>query len=175
MAQNNPLVTWLDNAYAMEQSIAEVLEKQVGDTKNHPTIQAKIQEHLDKTKHHAELDKQCIKRLGGDTSSLKSGMANIMGNVQGMMSGMGEDKLVKAAVFDYGVEHFEIATYRAIMTAAQETSDQQTARVCQEILNDEEEMAQWLGQHLPGVVREVFHKMAPPQQTSESAGASANG
>lgn len=170
MAHNDLILSWLNDAYAMERSIVEVLQRQIPDAKKFPDVQAKIRQHLDATKHHAELDKQCIERLGGSTSALKSGMATLGGAMQGMAAKFADDKLVKAALQDYSTEHMEIASYRALITAAEEAGDQETVRVCQEILRDEEEMAQWLAQNLPTLVREVYRQMAPPPgQSSTSA------
>lgn len=172
MANNEPLLSWLNDAYAMERSIVEVLERQVDDAKQHPDIQAKIREHLEATKRHADLDKSCIERLGGSTSAIKSGMAKLGGAMQGMGTKFADDKLVKDALQDYSTEHMEIASYRAIMIAAEEAGDQETLRVCQQILPDEEAMARWLDQNLPNVVRDVYRRMAPPaDQTSASASA----
>lgn len=155
---HDQLITWLNNAYAMEQSIAKVLENHVKDAKDHPQMQTRLQQHLDATKRHAELVKGCIERLGGQTSALKSGMANVMGTVQGMSTGAAKDELVKNALHDYGTEHFEIASYTSLIAAAQDAGDQETARICREILMDEEGMANWLIEQIPLVTLEQMQR-----------------
>jgi hypothetical protein len=70
--------------------------------------------------------------------------------------------LVKHSIVDFAAEHYEIATYTMLITAARACRDEETARVCQEILRDEQEMARWLAQRLPddvhGVVRLLLQK-----------------
>jgi ferritin-like metal-binding protein YciE len=68
----------------MEQSIAQVLENHVKDAKNNPQLQAKLQEHLDQTRRHADLVKDCLQCLGESPSAIKSTMANVVGTIQRM-------------------------------------------------------------------------------------------
>lgn len=160
MAHNQLYLAWLNDAYGMEQSLVQVLENHVKDAKDHPQMQARIQQHLDETRRHAELVKSCIERLGGDTSAIKSGMSKIMGTVQGLSTGAAKDELIKNALADYSAEHFEIASYTSLITAAQTMGDQETARVCQQILRDEESMASWLQQQIPTITQEMLRMEA---------------
>lgn len=50
-------------------------------------------------------------------------------------------------------ENMEIATYRVFTETANAVGDADTARVCQQICLEEEEMASWLADHLPAVTR----------------------
>jgi ferritin-like metal-binding protein YciE len=160
MAHDDIYMAWLNDAYGMETALVQVLQNHVKDAQDHPQMHAKIQEHLDKTRQHAELVKGCIERRGGSTSALKTGMSNLMGIMQGMSTGAAEDELVKNGITDYAAENFEIASYNALITAAQDLGDTQTASVCQQILADEQDMANWLAQHLPETVNEIISKKA---------------
>ena len=156
MTTNNELiVTWLKDAYAMETGIVEVLEKQVDATSGMPMVQQGIQRHLEATRGHAETVKGCLESLGESPSGLKAGMAGIGGKVQGMMMGMPEDSLVKFALQDYSTEHMEIASYKALIVAAEDAGLTPVAEACRGILRDEEQMAAWLADNLPMVVRET--------------------
>jgi len=171
MDRSSPVIGWLNDAYAMELSIVQVLQNHARDAKNHPEMQARIEQHLEETRRHADLVKGCIDRLGGSTSAVKSGMATVMGTVQGMSTALARDDLVKNALHDYGTEYFEMASYKALIAAAQDLGDQETVSVCQQILRDEEAMAAWLDQQLPGVVVETLHLLATPAPGSEPASA----
>ena len=151
---NTLFVGWLNDAYAMEQGIVEALEAQVKLAEDHPMVKDGIQRHLEATKGHAESVKQCLDQLGESPSKLKSGMAEIGAKVQGMTMGAAEDKLVKAALNDYATEHMVIASYRALIAAAQQLGHPEIAQVCQAILQDELAMAAWLEENTPMLVRE---------------------
>jgi ferritin-like metal-binding protein YciE len=149
MPHNELYLAWLNDAYALEQSLVEVLERHVTDAKDYPTIQARLQQHLDETRRHAELVKGCVERLGGDTSAIKSGMAKVMGTFQGMSTRFAKDELIKNALADYSAEHFEIASYTSLLAAARSLGDTETAQVCQQILQDEQAMQDWLLHQIP--------------------------
>lgn len=155
MAHHETLIAWLNDAQAMEHSLIQVLENHAKDAKDHPHVQARIQEHVEQTRHHADLVKGCIEHLGGTASAVKSGMGTVMGVVQGMSTALAKDELVKNALADYASEHFEIASYQALIVAARQAGDERTAGVCQDILHEEEEMARWLEQQLPSIVEEM--------------------
>ena len=160
MAHHDLVIAWLNDAHAMELSIARVLENHAKDAKDHPALQARLQEHLEQTRGHAEAVKGCVERLGGDASALKAGMATVMGTVQGMATGLAKDELVKNALHDYGTEHFEIACYASLVAAAEELGDAETARVCREILRDEEAMAAFLLAQVPPTTLEIVRQQA---------------
>ncbi len=160
MAHQETLIAWLNDAYAMENSLIRTLEHRLNDTKDYPQLQARTQQHLEETRRHAELVKGCVERLGSSTSALKTGLSNVMGTVQAVSTGMAKDELVKNALADYAAEQFEVASYRALIAGAQQLGDQETARVCEEILREDEAMALWVGQQLPLVVQETLQQAA---------------
>ena len=152
-------VSWLNDAYSMEQSIAQVLENHVKDAKNNPQLQAKLQEHLGQTRRHADLVKDCLQRLGESPSAIKSTMANVMGTIQGMATGGAKDELVKDSIQDYATEYFEIASYRDLIIAARDLGYQECVDSFNEILREEENMADWLQQHSPMLVQETLQQV----------------
>lgn len=163
MNPNDLLVAWLNDAYGMENALVQILEHQVKDAQELPEVQSRIQLHLEQTRQHAEMVKSCVERLGGSTSSLKSGLASLFGQMQALSTGAAQDEMVKNALADFAAENFEVASYTALITAAQEIGDMQTVTVCQQILQQDQEMAQWLAQNLPNLVRDTMRTMAAAQ------------
>lgn len=158
--QMDMLRTWLKDAYAMEQGIVEVLEKQIPQFDDMPDAQAKIRQHLELTKTHADRVRGCVERLDDNVSHVKSGMANFLGTVQGLSTVMADDKTVKNAMADYAIEHFEIASYLAIVAACREMGQDDIASICETIIQEEMKMADWLKQQLPMVVQQHTFKTA---------------
>jgi ferritin-like metal-binding protein YciE len=158
MTQQDLVVGWLNDAYAMEQSITQVLGRQVKDFQDHPEIVSRLQQHLDATERHAQLVQSCVQRLGGDTSKLKSGMAQVTGAVQGMATSVAKDELVKNALQDYSTEHMEIASYQSLIAAARQLGDAETVSVCEQILQDEEAMQAWLREQIPIITLQVLQQ-----------------
>ena len=153
------LSTWLKDAYAMEQGIVEILERQIDHFDDMPQAQTMIRQHLELTKDHGDRVQACVKMLGDDVSVVKSGMSNVLGAVQGMTTGMSNDKRVKDAMGDYAIEHFEIASYLVLQSAAREIGHEEIASICEGIMREEREMAQWLEQQMPVVTRNHLQMM----------------
>ncbi|CAO3455373.1 ferritin-like domain-containing protein [Azospirillum sp.] len=145
------LIAWLRDAHAMESQAVEMLERQVDRIKNYPEMLAKAQEHIDVSNRQAERLSQCLQSLGSSTSSIKTGVGMLIGNAQSLSGVFADDEIVKAGIFNYAFEHFEIANYRALIAAANRAGEPEIARTLQQSLDEEIEMASWLEQRLPQV------------------------
>ena len=158
MPHTDQLTRWVEDAYGMESMLIDALTEQLPRLSGHPEMEAKVLEHLERTHGHLNMLDECIARLGGEASSLRKGGLSTF--LHGMMSRWitgPHGTLVKLCIGDFAAEHYEIATYTMLITAAQLCRDKETVRVCQEILPDEEEMACWLEEHLVTFSREVGH------------------
>ena len=122
------------------------------------------QQHLEETRRHADMVKGCIRRLGGSTSAVKSILGTLFGAVQAPMTGLARDEIVKNCLVDYAAENFEVASYRALIAAATEIGDGETAAVCEQIMLEDRAMAERIEQSLPTVVTQRLAELA-----SESA------
>src|SRR5215217_8761647 len=149
MAHKELVIAWLNDAHAMELGIAQVLEQHVAEAEDHPAMQTGLQRHLEQTRRHAELVKGCVERMGGETSGIKTGMASVMGTVQGMTTKLAKDDLIKNTLHDYGTEQFEIGCYTSLIAAAEDLGAQETGRVCREIPPDDQAVAAFLFQQIP--------------------------
>lgn len=154
------VMAWLNNAYSMETGLVQTLQSHARDAQDFPQMQARIQQHVEETRRHADLVRGCIERRGGSLSGLKSGMATVVGKAQGVAMRPAQDKVVKNALADSSAEQLEISSYRALIAAARDLGDQETVAICQQILQDEEDMARFLDQNLPAVVTETMHRMS---------------
>ena len=65
------LMVWLRNAHAMEEQAETMLTALAGRTGDYPEVKALIEKHLAETQRQAESLQECIKRRGGNTSTLK--------------------------------------------------------------------------------------------------------
>jgi ferritin-like metal-binding protein YciE len=149
------LITWLNDAYAMELAQIPVLENHAKDAKDLPWVRSKHLEHLEQTRRHAEMVKGCIQRLDGSPSAGKAAVGRLTGAMNSVVSEPFDDEVVKNFLSDHAAENLEIASYRAIIALARELGDRETMLLCEEILWEEEAMAAWLKEHLPQAVRQT--------------------
>lgn len=153
MARRELFITWLNDAHAFESMLVSSLEGQVKLAADHPQIQQGIEQHLEATRRHVEIVEQCLSELGETPSGMKDTMAKVGGKMQGMMQGASGDTLAKAALQDYSAEHMEIASYQALIVAANELGFTTLVPRFESILQDEQRMAEWLSDNLPMVIR----------------------
>ena len=159
MEQRETLIAWLNDAYGLERAMAQLLQRQSQHTDDQE-IRGRLRWHLEETDRHAEMVKQCIEQLNGTVSTTKSAVGAAAGFMQGLMGWVPDDALVKNLLADYAAEQFEIASYKALIAAAQAVGEPQIAETCQQILLDEERMAQWIDERLPHVTRSYLQEHA---------------
>lgn len=146
------LITYLEDAYALENEIVRVLDGHIKDAAKHPDVQQLIQQHLDETKQHRQRMEERLDAYGKKPSAIKGAGTSVMGSVMGAMAGGRTDTLAKNARDEYVTEHMEIAAYQMLITTATAAGDQETIRACEANLRDEVHMAKVLEQQMPRVV-----------------------
>jgi ferritin-like metal-binding protein YciE len=146
---HDKLIHYLEDAYGMENQLVEALQKQVEQTKDYPTVQTKVRQHLTATEQHRQRIEGRLNAYNKKPSAIKGMLSGLMGNTQGVMGGTRSDALAMTSRDDYVAEHFEIGTYTLLITLARIVGDEDTVRVCELNLRDDVEMQQWLAQHLP--------------------------
>ncbi|HEU5020149.1 MAG TPA: ferritin-like domain-containing protein [Pseudolabrys sp.] len=155
-SKDERLTQWLRDAHAMEEQAETMLKAQASRLENYPELRRRIEQHITETQTQAKRLEGCIDRLDGGTSTMKDVAAKTMATMQGLGGMFAGDEAVKGAMAGYTFEHFEIGSYTALIAAAQEAGDSQTASVCRQNLDEEQAMADWLKQHLPGVTHEYL-------------------
>jgi ferritin-like metal-binding protein YciE len=153
--ENKLLVSWLKDAHAMEQTVIKNLEKHSENAQDYPDVKTRVDQHIEESRQHAQMLEDALNRLDEKPSGVKEFMGSVMGTMQGAIGDPTGDTLVRNVVADYGAEHFEIATYRAIQRLAEISHIPEVAQMCQQILQDEESMAEFLERNLTGAVESV--------------------
>lgn len=143
MNNTHYLEKWLRDAYSMEKSAIEILEKQVNKMDDFPEARGRISEHLEETKWQIEKVEDCLKILGTSPSAMKDAMGKISGTMSALMNSMAEDETLKNFISSCAFENLEVASYRSLIAAAEQCGEEQIRMLCGQILQQEEQMAQW--------------------------------
>lgn len=149
---NQRVIAWLNDAYAMEKALVQVLEHRIKDAKDFPAVQQMDEQHLEETRRHVELVGGCIERLGEQPSTVKSVIGTVFGAMQAPMTGLAQDEVVKNCLTDYAAEQFEVISYRALIEAATQIGDLETVSVCERIMGEDQAMADRIVLALPTVI-----------------------
>lgn len=147
------LISWLNDAYAMEQGLIPILQNHASDARaNMPDAAKRIEQHITETRNHAGRLEECFRELGTTPSTLKSTLSSVMGTVESVATGIFRDEAVKNVLMDYASEEFEVACYLALVTASRELGHERIAELCEENMREDEAMALWLRDQVPTVV-----------------------
>ena len=149
--QRHKLVSYIQDAHALENQIVQVLEQHAAQAADFPQIQAQIQRHLEETRQHRDRMAQRLEAYGESPSAIKAAGSTLMGNMMGAVSGLRPESLARNARDEYVTEHLEIAAYILLITSARAFGDEETVRAAELNLRDEIAMQQWLAQNLPMV------------------------
>ncbi|MEZ2410700.1 ferritin-like domain-containing protein [Bosea sp. RCC_152_1] len=154
---------WLRDAHAMEKQAETMLSSMAGRLEHYPELKARIESHLQETRVQSDMLSSCIERRGGDTSTVKDLMGRFAATGQGVGGMMTSDEVVKGAMAGYAFEHTEVAAYKVLIAAADHCNDPETSAICRRILNQEIEMANWLGEHMEQVTVAFLNRSATDQ------------
>jgi len=161
MSSRKQLVAWLNEAHAMERCLVRVLEDHVKDANDFPEIQICLAQHVEETKGHASKLEQCLRILGESPSKSNGVTGSVTDALRTKTTCIFRDEIVKNLLSDYATEHMEIGSYIALTIAAEELGQFEIVDLCQEILEEEQEMAEWLEEQLPHVTRQALHREGP--------------
>jgi ferritin-like metal-binding protein YciE len=161
IAQKQQLITWLNNAHAMELSLEKNLEDHVKDAATMGELRDALEAHLLATRRHAIRLSEAIHKLGGTVSQVRSVLASTMGRLEGISTALFKDEIVKDFLADYAAEQFEVACYTSLIAAAEEFSETEVAELCRKNLHEDRAMADWLLTQIPVVTRRYLTGEAP--------------
>ena len=158
---------WLSDAYAMESEGVKALTQHAQAAEGYPEVQAKLRQHAEETRRHAEKVKDCVQRLGGQPSAAREALGTVVGSVRGVVNQSAKDTVVKNILADYASEHFEIICYKSLIAAAEEVGDQETVQVCRDILEEEEAMVAFFDEQIAPVTQQFMAREASGSQKDQ--------
>lgn len=158
-------VTGLRNAHALETQAVQLLSRQVERLENYPAMEQRMREHIEESRNQAARIEQILDRLGTSHSAFKDAVTGFMGNVAALGHTLAQDEVVKNTFANFAFEHFEIASYRALLEMADAAGDGQAPALLRQSLDEEVRMAQWIDQHLPETIR-TYMRLESTGQTS---------
>ena len=147
------LINSLRDAHAMETESVALLEQRAAFLEHYPEVQAQIQRHLAETERQLERLEKCLDALGGEVSGLPNGASAALSRVT-TVSNSDEDAILKDSFADYALEHYEIATYKSLLTLCEMATQRSILPLLQDSLSEEKAMARWLKENIPRLTKD---------------------
>ena len=146
-------VVGLRNAHAVENQALSIMTPQVSRIENYPEVADRLRSHIDET--HAQITRleEILSGLDKSHSSLKDAALGLAGGMAAMSHSLAGDEILKNSFANYAFEHFEIASYKSLITLAEDGGYSAALPLLQATLTEEQRMAEWIDQSLPMITR----------------------
>lgn len=159
-------ITGLINARALEVEATQLLSRQIGRIKSYPEVEEALRRHLAETEQQRDRLDALLEAHGTSHSSVKDFVTGLVGNMAAMGHVPMQDEIVKNSFANYAFEHFEIASYKSLLTLAELAGDTKAPAALRTSLEEEQRMAQWCEDNLDSITR----KYAALRAQGEKAG-----
>jgi ferritin-like metal-binding protein YciE len=151
-------ITGLRDAHALETQAVELLKRQVERLENYPAMSERLRQHIEESRNQATRIERILDNFGTSQSTLKDAGLGLVGNLLALAHAPAPDEVVKNTLANYAFEHYEIASYRGLLTMAEMAGDASGPKLLQESLEEEIRMAEWINQHLSETVRTYMQR-----------------
>ncbi|MDY6963866.1 MULTISPECIES: ferritin-like domain-containing protein [Pseudorhizobium] len=158
-------VTGLKNAHAMENQALSIMKPQVSRIENYPEVAARLEQHVRETEGQMSRIDDLLQQLDESHSSIKDMALSFTGGMAAMGHTVAGDEILKDSFANYAFEHFEIASYKSLLTLAELGGFSFATSALQTNLKEEEQMAQWIDENL----RTVTLRFASLREAGETA------
>lgn len=146
-------ITGLKNVHAVEKQALSIIEPQIKRIENYPEVSDRLRLHQEETNGQiARLD-ELLSGLGTSASGLKDTALSMSGAMAALGHSVAGDEILKNSFANYAFEHFEIASYKSLLTLAEDGNFGNATAALQQSLREEESMAQWIDNALPTITR----------------------
>ncbi|MBF5080066.1 ferritin-like domain-containing protein (plasmid) [Paracoccus marcusii] len=143
----------LKNAHAMENQALSIMKPQLSRIEHYPEVAAQLDLHIRETDNQMQRLEQILAEVDESHSSLKDAALSFTGSMAALTHSMASDEILKNSYANYAFEHFEIAAYISLITAAEESGATQATALLRQNLDEERRMAGWIEENLPAVTR----------------------
>ncbi len=147
-------VTGLVNLHAVEKQALAIVGPQIARLEHYPEVADRLRLHRDETEAQiARLD-EILADFDMSGSFLKDTALSISGGMAALGHSIAGDEILKNSFANYAFEHFEIASYKSILTLAADGGFTGPTELLRQSLQEEEAMAQWIDAALPAITRQ---------------------
>jgi ferritin-like metal-binding protein YciE len=150
------IIEWLRDAHATEEQAQTMLGRTASQVDGHREFCDGLRRHADISKSQAARLEACLAEMGEDTSKIKDIVGQATAFAQSLSGYLVSDEPVKAVLGTATFARMEVCSYRILTRAAAETNLPKTEAICQTLLEEETQFAQWVEEQADTVTREYL-------------------
>ena len=152
------LLSWLNDAYAMEQAAEDLANKDAVDINNYPEAQKKFREFSQNSSTKKDALEELIESLGSEVSTAKNIFGKVSSTVQSATSELMHDQVVKHILVTYSAVHLGIASYTSLAAAATDIGMESVRAFAELSVQEKRKDATWLEGCIPTITKEFLEK-----------------
>jgi ferritin-like metal-binding protein YciE len=159
------LIEWLRDAHAAEEQAEKMLSGTARQMDHDPEFRQALERHAAESEQQAQRLKECLHRLGEDTSLMKQLAGQFMAMGQTLSGYVVGDQPAKAALAIATFAQMEVTSYRILVAAAESAGETEIARTCEMLLAQEVDFSDWIDHETPQIVRRYLDREAGTAST----------
>ena len=140
---SSQLVKHIDEAHALEQTVLRMLDGLIS-SEHDPEIIDRLEHHKLETQEHESLMRRRLESHGATPSVVRQAAGMVEALLKMPLDLVRGETSGRTARDAYTTEHLEIASYELLRRVAERAGDEETARACLDILEQERAMAQYI-------------------------------
>jgi ferritin-like metal-binding protein YciE len=137
------LVQHIDEAHALEQTVLRMLDGLI-QSADDPEIVDRLEHHKLETQQHESLMRGRLEAHGATPSMVRQAAGMVEAFLKLPLDLVRGERTGRSARDAYTTEHLEIASYELMRRVAERAGDEETARACRDILDQERAMAAYI-------------------------------
>ncbi len=145
-------LTGLRNQHAVETQAIGTIQNELPRMKPYPELHAKMQQDKERSETQAARLDDLLARHDTSKSLAKEAVTGAIATVAGFAHITASDEVLKNVLAAVGFKAYEIASYKVLLTLAEAAGVAEDKAVLDQSMIEEQEMGDWLGNHLPGFV-----------------------
>jgi ferritin-like metal-binding protein YciE len=134
------LVNHIDEAHALEQTVLRMLDGLI-QSADDPELIDRLEHHKLETQQHESLMRGRLEAHGATPSMVRQAAGMLEAVLKMPLDLVRGERTGRGARDAYTTEHLEIASYELLRRVAERAGDEETARACRDILDEERAMA----------------------------------
>jgi ferritin-like metal-binding protein YciE len=137
------LITHIDEAHALEQTVLRMLDGLI-QSADDPELIDRLEHHKLETQQHESLMRGRLEAHGATPSMVRQAAGMLEAVLKMPLDLVRGERTGRGARDAYTTEHLEIASYELLRRVAERAGDEETARACRDILEQERAMATFI-------------------------------
>lgn len=145
-------LTGLRNQHAVETQAIGTVQNQLTYTERYPDLHARMTMEKQRSTDQAGRLDDLLAKHGSSKSLAKEAVAGTIATIAGFSHIGADDDVLKNVLAAVGYKAYEIGSYKALIVLADAAGAAADKAVLEQSMREEQEMGDWLGEHLPALV-----------------------